>query len=133
MKLTNNLSINSRMQKYMNQGFTPMQLEQIQIGLESGVDVSKYAFVKYDVVLMIVIYELMMFDDDFDINDFSMNKKLSIDYLLTYHYSLTQRYRMLMPVSDLVAERILRNGPYYTSESTQAHSSDASLPCLVGF
>ena len=116
MKLANNLSINSRMQKYMNQGFTPMQLEQIQIGLESGVDVSKYAFVKYDVALMIVIYELMMFDDDFDINDFSMNKKLSIDYLLTYHYSLTQRYRMLMPVSDLVAERILRNGTYYTSE-----------------
>ena len=63
----------------MNQGFTPMQLEQIQIGLESGVDVSKYAFVKYDVALMIVIYELMMFDDDFDINDFSMNKKLSIE------------------------------------------------------
>lgn len=100
----------------MNQGFTPMQLEQIQIGLESGADVSKYAFVKYDVALMIVIYELMMFDDDFDINDFSMNKKLSIDSLLTYHYSLTQRYRMLMPVSDLVAECILRNGPYYTSE-----------------
>lgn len=108
------------MQKYMNQGFTPMQLEQIQIGLESGVDVSKYAFVKYafvkyDVALMIVIYELMMFDDDFDINDFSMNKKLSIDYLLAYHYSLTQRYRMLMLVSDLVAEHILRNAPYYTS------------------
>lgn len=115
MKLSNNLSIESRMRAYVNQGFTPRQLEQIQMGLECGIDVSKYAFVKYDIVLMIVIYELMMFDDDFDISNFSINKKLSIDYLLTYHESLTQRYRILRPVSDLVAERILRNGPYYTS------------------
>lgn len=116
MKLTNNLSINSRMQKYMNQGFTPMQLDQILLGLESGLDVSIYAFPQYPGVLMQLLYELMMFDEDFDINEFSANGTLKIEYLLLHHEDLSCRYRMLTRFSDAAREHILRRAPYYTKE-----------------
>lgn len=115
MKLSNNLTIESQMQAYRSKGFMPVQLDQIQLGLESGLDVSKYAFVKYDVALMIVIYELMMFDDDFDINEFSADGTLKIEYLLLHHEDLSCRYRMLSRFSDAAREHILRNAPYYTS------------------
>lgn len=116
MKLTNNLSINSRMQKYMNQGFMPVQLDQIQLGLESGLDVSIYAFPQYPGVLMQLLYELMMFDGDFDINEFSADGTLKIEYLLLHHEDLSCRYRTLTRFSDVAREHILRRVPYYTKE-----------------
>lgn len=116
MKLTNNLSINSRMQKYMNQGFMPVQLDQILSGLESGLDVSIYAFPQYPGVLMQLLYEVMMFDEDFDINEFSANGTLKIEYLLLHHEDLSCRYRTLTRFSDVAREHILRRAPYYTKE-----------------
>ena len=116
MKLTNNLSINSRMQKYMNQGFMPVQLDQIQLGLESGLDVSIYAFPQYPGVLMQLLYELMMFDGDFDINEFSADGTLKIEYLLLHHEDLSCRYRTLTRFSEVAREHILRRAPYYTKE-----------------
>ena len=117
MKLTNNLTIESQMQAYRAQGFMPVQLDQILLGLESGLDVSVYAHVQYPGLFMQLLYELMMFDDDFDIDKFSTNGKLSVEYLLVYHDSLSYRYRMLTRFSDVAREDILRRAPYYTKEN----------------
>ena len=116
MKLKNNLSIESQMQAYRAQGFMPVQLDQILLGLESGLDVSIYALPQYPGVLMQILYELMMFDDDFDINEFSTNGTLKIEYLLLHHEDLSCRYRMLPRFSDVAREHILRRAPYYTKE-----------------
>lgn len=116
MKLKNNLSIESQMQAYRSKGFMPVQLDQILLGLESGLDVSIYAFPQYPRVLMQLLYEVMMFDEDFDINEFSTNGTLKIEYLLLYHEDLSCRYRMLTRFSDATREHILRRAPYYTKE-----------------
>ena len=116
MKLANNLTIESQTQAYRSKGFTPMQLEQIQIGLESGLDVSIYAFPQYPGVLMQLLYEVMIFDEDFDINEFSANGTLKIEDLLLHHEDLSCRYRMLTRFSDATREHILRRAPYYTKE-----------------
>lgn len=115
MKLSNNLTIESQMQVYRAQGFMPVQLDQILLGLESGLDVSIYAFPQYPGVLMQLLHELMMFDDDFDISKFSADGTLKIEYLLLHHEDLSCRYRMLSRFSDVAREHILRNAPYYTS------------------
>lgn len=116
MKLKNNLSIESQMQAYRSKGFMPVQLDQILLGLESGLDVSIYAFPQYPGVLIQLLYELMMFDDDFDINEFSVDGTLKIEYLLLHHEDLSCRYRMLTRFSDAAREHILRRAPYYTKE-----------------
>lgn len=116
MKLTNNLTIKSHLQAYRSKGFMPVQLDQILLGLESGLDVSIYALPQYPGVLMQILYELMMFDDDFDINEFSTNGTLKIEYLLLHHEDLSCRYRMLTRFSDATREHILRRAPYYTKE-----------------
>ena len=115
MKLSNNLSIKSHLQAYRSKGFMPVQLDQILLGLESGLDVSIYTFPQYPGVLMQLLYELMMFDDDFDISKFSADGTLKIEYLLLHHEDLSCRYRMLSRFSDVAREHILRNAPYYTS------------------
>lgn len=115
MKLTNNLSTKSRMKAYLNKGFDNLQLEQILLGLECNVDVSKYAFPQYPASLMKLLYELMMFDDDFDIDEFSADGTLKIEYLLLHHEDLSSRYRMLTRFHNTVREVILRHAPYYTS------------------
>lgn len=43
MRLENNLSIKSRLQQYEQLGFSSLELEEIESGLYSGVDVSLYA------------------------------------------------------------------------------------------
>ena len=116
MKLKNNLTIESQMQAYRSKGFMPVQLDQILLGLESGLDVSIYAFPQYPGVLMQLLYEVMMFDEDFDINEFSANGTLKIEYLLLHHEDLSCRYRMLTRLSDATHEHILRRAPYYTKE-----------------
>ena len=115
MKLANNLTIESHLQAYRSKGFIPVQLDQIQLGLESGLDVSIYAFPQYPGVLMQLLYELMMFDDDFDISKFSADGTLKIEYLLLHHEDLSSRYRMLSRFSDVTREHVLRRAPYYTS------------------
>lgn len=116
MKLSNNLTIKSHLQAYRSKGFMPVQLDQILLGLESGLDVSIYAFPQYPGVLMQLLYEVMMFDEDFDISKFSTNGKLNVEYLLLHHEDLSCRYRMLTRFSDATREHILRRAPYYTKE-----------------
>ena len=116
MKLSNNLTIESQMQAYRSKGFMPVQLDQILLGLESGLDVSIYAFPQYPGVLMQLLYEVMMFDEDFDINEFSADGTLKIEYLLLHHEDLSCRYRTLTRFSDVAREHILRRAPYYTKE-----------------
>lgn len=116
MKLANNLTIESQMQVYRAQGFMPVQRDQILLGLESGLDVSIYAIPQYPGVLMQLLYEVMMFDEDFDINEFSANGTLKIEYLLLHHEDLSCRYRTLTRFSDVAREHILRRAPYYTKE-----------------
>ena len=115
MKLKNNLSIESQMQVYRAQGFMPVQLDQILLGLESGLDISVYAHPQYPGVLMQLLYEVMMFDEGFDINEFSTDGTLKIEYLLLRHEDLSCRYRMLSRFNNGAREHILRNAPYYTS------------------
>ena len=115
MKLSNNLTIESQMQAYRAQGFMPVQLDQILLGLESSLDVSVYAHVQYPGLFMKLLYELMMVDDGFDIDKFSTNGKLSVEYLLAYHDSLLYRYRTLTRFSDAAREHILRRAPYYVN------------------
>lgn len=64
---------------------------------------------------MQLLYELMMFDDDFDINEFSADGTLKIEYLLLHHEDLSCRYRALTRFSDVAREHVLRRAPYYTS------------------
>ena len=116
MKLTNNLSTKSRAKTYLNKGFDKVQLAQILIGLECNVDVSKYAFPQYPASLMKLLYEVMLFDDGFDINEFSANGTLKIEYLLLHHEYLSSRYRALTRFNSDIRELILEQAPYYTSE-----------------
>ena len=115
MKLSNNLSIDNIINSYKRRGYYGQQLDAIRQGLESGLDVSIYAFPQYPGVLMQLLYELMMFDDDFDISKFSADGTLKIEYLLLHHEDLSSRYRMLSRFSDVAREHVLRRAPYYTS------------------
>lgn len=114
MKLTNNLTIESRMRTYMNRGFSPMQLEIIQDGLESDIDVSKYAFVQYNEVLMICLLELLTCDKSFDLDNFVLNNKLEVLRLLDRHDSIAHS-NQLTRFGTASIDHILRDAPYYTS------------------
>lgn len=114
MKLTNTLSIESRMRAYANRGFSPMQLELIQDGLESGIDASKYAFVKYNEMMMLLLFELLMYDKSFDLGNFVLNGKLEVLRLLNHHDSIA-KLNQLTRFGTSSIDHILRDAPYYTS------------------
>ena len=48
MRLKNNLSIESQLRQYEQLGFSSLELEEIENGLYSGVDVSLYAHRRFD-------------------------------------------------------------------------------------
>lgn len=113
MKLTNNLSIESRLQMYKDQQFTPTQIEQIQLGLEAGLDVDKYAIRRFNGVVMLVLRELMECNDKFTIDKFISCGALNIEYLLAYHKNLAYKHRTLSRLSDDIREYVLSGAPYY--------------------
>ena len=76
MKLKNNLSIESQMQKYVVKCFYPGQLIQIRKGLEANVDVSAYAHIQYNTLFMELLRELMTFDTAFNMNDYVDNEQI---------------------------------------------------------
>lgn len=119
MKLANNLSIKSQLQTYKDQGFTQMQIEQIRLGLESGLDVDTYAIRRFNGIVMLVIRELMELDAngsiDFSIDKFISIGALNIEYLLAYHKSLSYRYSALTLLSDDTRKYVLSNVPYYVN------------------
>ena len=115
MKLTNNLSIESKLQMYKDQQFMPMQIEQIQLGLEAGLDVDKYAIRRFNGVVMLVLRELMELNDNFTIDKFISCGALNVEYLLAYHKSLAYRHRTFSRLSDDIREYVLSGAPYYVS------------------
>lgn len=115
MKLTNNLSIESTLQKYVSKGFTPMQIEQIQLGLEAGLDVDKYAIRRFNGVVMLVLRELIESDDNFTIDKFISCGALNVEYLLAYHKNLAYNHRTFSRLSDNIREYVLSGTPYYVS------------------
>lgn len=119
MKLKTNLSIESQLQTYKDQGFNQMQIEQIRRGLESGLDVGKYAIHRLNGVVMIVIRELMELDADnvidFSVDKFISNGALNIEYLLAYHKGLAYRYSSLTRLSEDTRKHVLSNVPYYVN------------------
>lgn len=116
MKLKNNLSIESQMQEYSSKGFYPGQLIQIRKGLEANVDVSVYAHIQYNALFMELLRELMMFDDEFNINNYVSNGTLDVRSLLTRHTSLAYPHGDLTPFGESARKDIISHGPYYVKQ-----------------
>lgn len=115
MKLTHNLSSKSRMQEYLSKGFYAGQLIEIRRGLDANIDVTKYANIKYIDSLMCLLRELMMFDDEFEFDNYVTNGELEIYDLLRRHSSLEHPHSDVTPFGESVHERILANRPYYAN------------------
>lgn len=120
MKLKNNLSIESQMQKYVAKCFYPGQLIQIRKGLEVNVDVSAYAHIQYNTLFMELLRELMTFDDEFNINNYISNDTLDVRSLLTRHTSLAHPHGDLTPFSESVRKDIITHGPYYVIDKGES-------------
>ena len=115
MKLKNNLSIESQMQKYVVKCFYPGQLIQIRKGLEANVDVSAYAHIQYNTLFMELLRELMTFDTAFNMNDYVDNDKFDVQRLLSRRMSLAHPHGDLTPFSESVRKDIVACGPYYVN------------------
>lgn len=113
MKLKNNLSIESRMQEYSSKGFYPNQCSQIHHGLADNIDVSKYAFIQYDSMFMLLLRELMTCDTTFDTNDYVDNGKFDVERLLSRHMSIAHPCGDIMPLNRSSRDYIISHGPYY--------------------
>lgn len=118
MKLKNNLTVESRMQEYSSQYFYPNQLSQIRHGLADNIDVSKYAFIQYDSAFMMLLRELMTFDDAFDINDYVDNDKFDVQQLLSRHMSITHPHGYVKPLDAAIGRYIIVQGPYYVIDKS---------------
>lgn len=112
MKLKNNLSIESQMQKYIAEGFYPNQLSHIRRGLVDNIDVSKYAFIQYDSLFMRLLRELMTFDATFDMNDYIDNDKFDVQRLLSRHMSLAHPCGDVLPLGSY-RNYLISHDPYY--------------------
>lgn len=113
MKLKNNLTVESQMQKYLAKCFYPGQLIQIRKGLEANVDVSVYAHIQYNALFMELLRELMTFDDEFNINNYVSSGTLDAHSLLMRHMSLAHPHGDLTPFGESVRKDIITHGPYY--------------------
>lgn len=113
MKLKNNLSAEARMQEYLSKGFYPNQRSQIRHGLADNIDVSKYAFIQYDSMFMLLLRELMTFDVTFDMNDYVDNDKFDVQRLLSRHMSIAHPCGKIAPLSRSSRDYIISHGPYY--------------------
>lgn len=118
MKLKNNLTVESQMQKYIANGFCVGQLEQIQQGLEDNVDVSKFASFRYNPGVMCLLRELITFDDEFDIDDYTKDYKLEIERLFSRHDALAHSHVDVEPFNDAPRKHIIAWGPYYTVDKS---------------
>ena len=120
MKLKNNLSIESQMQKYIAEGFYSNQLSHIRRGLVDNIDVSKYAFIQYDSLFMRLLRELMTFDIAFDINAYIDNDKFDVERLLSRHMAIAHPCGEIMPLSRSSRNYIISHGPYYIINKGEA-------------
>lgn len=106
------------MQKYIAKGFYPGQLEQIQQGLEDNIDVSKFASFRYNTGVMCLLRELMTFDDEFDIDDYTKDYKLEIERLFSRHDELVHSHSNMTSFNDAPREHIIAWAPYYTVDKS---------------
>ena len=114
MKLKNNLTVESQMQKYIAKGFYSGQLEQIQQGLEDNIDVSKFASFRYNTGVICLLRELMTFDDEFDIDNYTKDYKLEIERLFSRHDEIVHLHSNMTSFNDAPRQHIIMWGPYYT-------------------
>lgn len=107
------------MQKYVAKGFYLRQLEQIQQGLEDGIDVSKFASFRYNAGVMCLLRELITFDDEFDIDDYTKDYKLEIERLFSRHDALAHLHSNMTQFNDAPCKHIVMRGPYYTVDKSE--------------
>ena len=118
MRLKNNLTVESRMQEYLSKCFYSNQLSQIRHGLVDSINVSKYAFIQYDSAFMMLLRELMTFDDTFDITDYVDHDKFDVQQLLSRHMSITRPHGNVKPLSASIGKYIIAQGPYYVIDKS---------------
>lgn len=68
---------------YANPAFDRVQMSLIRLGLENNIDINKYAFVEYNYYLMEIIYELLNHGAYFD--RYVLRDRLDIDKLIKDH------------------------------------------------
>ena len=138
MKLENNLSFDSMLQKYegqynheqlywlrrgydngldislyANPAFNSMQMHIIMYGLENGVDATLYAFVEYHNFMMQVIYHLLANGARFD--KYVIEDHLDVDAIIS-DYDLLIKYKGYSRLSTQAINKIYVGAPYYTKE-----------------
>ena len=117
MKLKNNLTIKSQMQEYSSKGFYPAQLRQIRQGLEKNIDVSKYACIRYNSGVMMLLRELLTFDNEFDISDYvDDNDALDIYQLLSRHTLLAHPHSGITTFRQSEKDYLISHDPYYVKQ-----------------
>lgn len=84
MKLTNNLSIDTQMSVYIDQGFSAFQLREIRSGLEQGLDVSVYAKKTHGYQLMSLAIHLLKANINLD--HCIENDRLDVNRLLDTYF-----------------------------------------------
>lgn len=138
MKLENNLSFDSMLQKYegqynheqlywlrrgydngldislyANPAFNSNQMHTIMYGLQNGVDASLYAFVEYNHVIMQVIYHLLEHGAYF--NNYIVEDHLDVDKLMS-DYDLLIKYHGFSRFDKWAIDTIYDGAPYYVKQ-----------------
>lgn len=138
MKLSNNLTIEQRMntewgyqfdpmqcaeildgarqgvnvELYANPNFEYEQMSYIRQGLENNVDISKYASTNYSHFLMEIIYHLLKDGAQFD--DYILEGCLEVDKLIAAYDALCRRSG-LMRLDEWAKYVIYEEAPYYVT------------------
>ena len=138
MKLENNLSFDSMLQKYegqynhaqlwwlrngydegldislyANPAFDSNQMHTIMYGLQNGVDATLYAFVEYHNFMMQVIYHLLANGACFD--KYVVDDHLDVDKIMR-DYDLLIRYKGFSRLSKHTIDTIYDGAPYYVKQ-----------------
>ena len=138
MKLENNLSFDSMLQKYegqynheqlywlrrgydngldislyANPAFDSNQMCTIMHGLENGVDATLYAFVEYHNFMMQVIYLLLANGARFD--KYVIEDHLDVDAIMS-DYDLLIKYKGYSRLSTRAIDIIYDGAPYYVNQ-----------------
>lgn len=139
MKLTNSLNVkqlietewfdqfDSMQQKHIEEGllqglqvelyadprFTATQMHAIMCGLAHSVDVSKYAFIKYNHVIMGVIYHLLKNGACF--GKYVIEDHLDVDKIMR-DYELLIRYKGFSRLDKWAIDMIYDGAPYYVKQ-----------------
>lgn len=113
MKLSNNLSIDTQMSVYSDQGFSTFQLREIRSGLEQSLDVSSYAKKAHSERLMQLALRLL--NAHVNIDYCLENDRLNVNLLLErYRQLLTQQKIKRLSHNEIM---LILQYPYTDQES----------------